>query len=147
MSGGGKTSCCSCVFVFGTTQGGGGVPSLHAAVQSGPGLHGPAASGLAQHVQHRGRSDEPRMGRERRGRGRLRREPPSSRRQITPHGCHGIRLCNLQHRGFGRCTFTLWVRSHSNCGYTVQLDRPIAEFSFFAVRPSQLASVLLSLGL
>lgn len=50
------------------------------------------------------------------------RELLSSCCQITQHGCYGIRLCNMQHCGFGCCTFALWVGSHSvaivRCGYT-----------------------------
>ena len=52
---------CVCVYVC---VGGGWVSSLHAAMQFGPSLHCPSASGLAKHVQHRGGGHEQRLGKE-----------------------------------------------------------------------------------
>lgn len=60
-------------FSFFISAGGGWVPPLHATVQPGTGLYWAAASGLAQHVQHRGGRHEPRVEPEWRGQGRLRR--------------------------------------------------------------------------
>lgn len=77
-----------CVFVLLfvlTPAGSGWVPSLYAAVQFGPGLHGAAAPSLAQHVHHCGSSHEPRVGQEWRGQGRLRHTAGAAEQLLSDH--------------------------------------------------------------